>query len=550
MTHLFELLSESARKYQDQIFCQIREGENWRVLTFRQLRDSALALACWLKARGYSKGDKIALLSENRPEWGIAFFGILRLGGVVVPLEKLLKPDELESILAAAKPRLIITSANHLQTVKDLRVKVPILCLDNVDSRVENLCKVIEEGCGDVLLDAEVGSENEPAVIVFTSGTVGKSKGVMLSHRNFLSNVDSFYKIFPSHFFKENFLSILPLNHAYELTGGFLAPLMGGGRITYLQALKPALLLQTLRETKTKIMLAVPAVLEMLQRALLQQISRSTGQLKKFNFALRLSSLIPWLSFRRRLFKEIHSAFGEELLYFVSGGAPLSAGLQDFFEKIGFKVIQGYGLTEAAPVLTVNPLRRPRKNSVGKPVPGVKIKISPGGEILVAGPNVMLGYYENPEATREVMDQEYFSTGDLGYLDHSGYLYISGRVKNLIVSSTGKKILPEEVEEKLKGLSYVKELCVLGCHEGTEEHVTAVVVLDQDKLTAEEVSASEARRKIWEEIKEVNRKMADFKRVEDLILWEGEFPKTTTMKIKRVELEKLIRERGFSRLQK
>jgi long-chain acyl-CoA synthetase len=542
MQNLFELLEKSASRFGEKTALQIRDGLSWRKVSFRQLHDTAQSLAMGLKARGFGKGDALAILSESRPEWGIAFFAILRLGSVAVPVDKLLKKNEIQHVLETSGAKLVFSSGKYLELLKELPLKIPIISFDESPGAL-TLSQEIETGLKSPPLEENKTTRDDVAVMIFTSGTTGNPKGVMLTHGNFLSNVEAFSQIFPPNFFSSNFLSILPLNHCFELTGGFLTPLFGGGTITYQDTLKPNQVLQRMCETSTEIMLTVPAFLEVLYRNVMHHIEESPSIQKKFEFALKLASFFPIQAFRRYLFKDLHALFGGRLRYFVSGGAPLSGELQDAFEKLGFTVIQGYGLTETTPVLTVNPFRATRKNSVGKPIPGVEIKIDEAtGEILAKGPNIMKGYYKNPEATEEVLKDGWFHTGDIGYFDKDGYLYISGRLKNLIVTSAGKKVFPEELEEKLKSLPYVKEVCVLGRKKGLEEEVVAVVIPDEEKLKKDGIPDNEIHTKIWDEIKAANAGIAEYKHIKDLILWKGEFPKTTTLKVKRKELEKLIEE--------
>ncbi len=543
MDHLFEILERSALRFKDATAAQIQDGNGWRRLTYNQLHDSSELLARAFKAKGFGEGASIAILSENRPEWAIGFFSILRAGCVVVPIDKLLKKNEVQNILEKSETRAIVTSKNFLPVLAQIPLNIPVLCFDEGDSNISTLSKGIEEGAKAPALGQIVSKSDDTAVMIFTSGTTGDPKGVMLSHRNFLSDVQSFAKIFHAEFLHSQFLSILPLNHTFELTGGFLAPLLGGGTITYQDSLKPIQILEAMKKTGTEIMLTVPAFLSLLHHQILRQLS--PGQKKKLDTALKLSSFFPFQFFRRWLFKEVHERFGGNLWCLVSGGAPLSGEIQDFFEKLGFVVLQGYGLTETSPVLTVNPLHRPRKNSVGRPIPGVEIKIDAPegekeGEILAKGENVMKGYYKNETATKEVMKDGYFCTGDIGYFDKDEYLHITGRLKNLIVSSSGKKIFPEEIEYKLQNLPYVKEVCVIGRKVASDEDVTAVVIPDRDKLVQDKVPHGEEKTILWEEIKKVNLIMAEYKRVKDLILWDGEFPKTTTMKVKRKELQQML----------
>lgn len=543
MRNLFQLLEQSAEKFGDKIFSQIREGENWRRLSFKELHSQAEALAQALKAHGVKDGDSIALLSENRPEWGIAFFAILRVGGVVVPVDKLLKKEELFGILEDAESKLIIASGTYIPLLSEYPGKVPLLSLDEIDPSQPAISREIEFGRKSPMLGTFHKNREAVAVMIFTSGTTGTPKGVMLTHGNLLSNIEAFSALFPPTFFQSNFLSVLPLNHAYELTGGFLTPLAGGGAITYQASLKPANILETMRETKTRIVLTVPAFMEAIYHAVQREINISPALRKRYKLGRMLSTIFPFCGFRRWLFRELHQAFGGELRYFISGGAPLSGDLQSAFEKLGFTVIQGYGLTETAPVLTINPFHRTKRNSVGRPIPGVELKIdgSPKGEILVKGPNVMQGYYKDSETTQAVMKDGYFKTGDIGTLDSDGFLFISGRVKNIIVSSTGKKISPEELEDRLKTIPYIKEVCVVGRKQDGDERTVALIIPDAERLASANIPIEQTQSVIWESVKKINLTIADYKRVREIVLWNKEFPKTTTMKIKRDELQKELK---------
>lgn len=532
MQSLFEIMEHGAALFGARAACQMRETGRRRAISYKQLRDTSEILARSLSTYGLRKGDVVALLSENRPEWGIAFFALQRLGVIVVPLDKLLKMNELQIQLEQCDAKLIIASRSFIGLLSDMPTKIPLFSLDEEKEAMPTLPLEIEHG----LHAPEIGNpeitQDSPAVMIFTSGTTGDPKVVMLSHGNLISNLESLFKIFPPYFFQSNFLSILPLHHAFELTCGFLAPLSGGGTITYQSSLKPSQILETMRETKTEIMLAVPAVLEALARLIDRQ---------KSAVELSLAGFLPFFA-RRWLFREIHAAFGGRLRYLVSGGAPLSASVQEIFERLGITVIQGYGLTETAPVLTVNPFYRTRRNSVGRVIPGVEVKIAPDGEILARGPNLTAGYYKNRKATQEAIRDGYLSTGDLGYFDENGYLYISGRKKNLIVSSTGKKILPEEIEEKFKENPVIQEICVMGRKTEGKEEVTAVIRPDLERLAAEGIVEDKAQiwNRMWREVRKVNAVLADYKRVKKIFLWEKEFPKTTTMKIKRSDLQREV----------
>jgi long-chain acyl-CoA synthetase len=357
----------------------------------------------------------------------------------------------------------------------------------------------------------------------------------------------------------DQFLSILPVNHLFEITGGFLGPLYYGCTITYCQSLKPTELLKAMQQTGTTVMLVVPLVLKMLHDGIFRRVEGlPPGQRRMFqslfNFSKRLDRLGVPLG--RLVFKSVQRQFGGRLRAFVCGGAPLDPELAYDFSALGLIVLQGYGLTETAPVLTANGLKANRIGSVGKPLPGVEIMIvretpnAPDGEIVARGPNVMRGYYKNPEATAEVLRDGWFHTGDLGYFDRDGFLFISGRKKSLIVTGGGKKVQPEEVEELLSRSPFIKEVCVIGrpaiggLKVGTDE-VYAIIVPNEDQFKAVNKPFDEVtiRRVLVEELSGLGKELADYKRPVGFEVWKEELPKTATRKIKRLEVRNRVLER-------
>lgn len=357
----------------------------------------------------------------------------------------------------------------------------------------------------------------------------------------------------------DQFLSILPVNHLFEITGGFLGPLYYGCTITYCRSLKPTELLKAMQQTGTTVMLVVPLVLKMLHDGIFRRVEglppgRRRMVQNLFSLAKRLDRLGVPLG--RLVFKSVQRQFGGRLRAFVCGGAPLDPELAYDFSALGLTVLQGYGLTETAPVLTANGLKANRIGSVGKPLPGVEITIvretpnAPDGEIVARGPNVMRGYYKNPEATAEVLRDGWFHTGDLGYFDRDGFLFISGRKKNLIVTGGGKKVQPEEVEELLSRSPFIKEICVMGrpatggLKAGTEE-VYAILVPNEEQFKAIHTPFDETtiRRTLMEELSGLGKELADYKRPVDFEVWQEELPKTATRKIKRLEVRTRVLER-------
>ncbi len=355
---------------------------------------------------------------------------------------------------------------------------------------------------------------------------------------------------------QDHFLSILPLNHMLEITGGLFGPLYAGGEITYCDSLKPTTIMELMKETKTSVMLCVPLVLKMFHNGIFKKIADlPQGQKTLFDFLFALSKVLLKLNIRtgKLFFGKIHRQFGGQLRCFVSGGAPLDPLVELDFNALGFSILQGYGLTETSPVITVNNFHERKYGSVGKPLPGIEVKILTNsetggaeGEIITKGPHVMKGYYRNEAKTLEVLRDGWFYTGDIGYFDRDGFLYISGRSKNLIVLGAGKKVFPEEVEEVMGESQCIKEICVLGriatkgMRKGCEE-VYAVVVPNLDNFPFEQRGNKTAvREKISAEITRLGQKLADYKRIIDFEMWEEELPKTSTRKIKRkVLLDKI-----------
>jgi long-chain acyl-CoA synthetase len=347
---------------------------------------------------------------------------------------------------------------------------------------------------------------------------------------------------------EDQFLSILPLNHMLEITGGLIAPLYAGSCVTYCESIKTTTIVSTMKETHTTAIICVPLVLKMIHDGMIKKVDKSPYLKRKFFYLLlAISKFLLKFDIRagKILFRPIHNEFGGRLRGFVSGGAPLNPDIERNFNALGFRVLQGYGLTETAPVISLNTYEHTKIGSVGKPLKGVEIKIIKEnesmneGEIVTRGPHVMKGYYKNPEKTAEVLKNGWFNTGDIGYLDKDGFLYISGRLRNLIVLGSGKKVFPEEVEEVIGQSPYIKEICVLGktatqgVRKGCEEvHAIIVPILDIFNET-DKKDENQIRKTISKEIARLSRSLAEYKRIVDFEINFDELPKTATKKIRR-----------------
>ena len=391
-------------------------------------------------------------------------------------------------------------------------------------------------------------------MLVYTSGTTGVAKGVELTYKNIFYQVRAFSEII-QYSDNDKFLSVLPLNHMLEITGGLIAPLYAGASITYCSSYKPSNMLQLMKDARITGMISVPLVLKMLHDGIMSKTKKlSNASNMYFRNALRVSKTIPGLNtkIKRMLFRTVHQEFGGYFKGFVCGGAPLDIEVEKDFVAMGFKILQGYGLTETAPVISVNTFTHHKFGSVGKPLPGVEVKIdkqekgASSGEILTRGPHVMKGYYRNPKATLEIIKEEWLHTGDIGYFGEDGFLYVSGRKKNMIVLGAGKKVFPEEVEEVLGKSDYIKEICVfgriakIGSRKGYEE-VQAVIVPDIDLLHSQHIiSEEDIKNKISSEVNCLERDLASYKRIKYFTISKTDLPKTVTGKIRRQEVVKLL----------
>ncbi|PIQ89286.1 MAG: hypothetical protein COV72_03855 [Candidatus Omnitrophica bacterium CG11_big_fil_rev_8_21_14_0_20_42_13] len=545
-----EILEAINRRHQGRIALQIKnEDGSFRRLSYEDLGRRAVDVSSTLIKLGIVKDERVAILSESRPEWAVAFFGAISAAAIVVPIDVKLTEKEVQFILNDSRAVCIFVSKKCLGLLDNLKFVLPylkhIILLD--ESERDGIIQL--KG-----LRLKEGEEkNRPVyaqdtvLIVYTSGTTGVAKGVMLSYENLLFQVSALSGVI-CYSNSDRLLSILPLNHMLEMTGGLILPLYSGACITYASTLKASELIGLMKETHTTFMIAVPLVLKMFYDGIMRKAERMDNLKRKSFYALfSFSKAMLKLNIRmgRRLFAALHDEFGGNLKCFVSGGAPLNTDLEVGFNALGFRLLQGYGLTETAPVISVNSYRHNKFGSVGRPLPGVEVKIkkdnpnAQSGEIVTRGPHVMRGYFQNQEKTREILKDGWLHTGDIGYLDRSGFLHISGRARNLIVLGGGKKVFPEEVEEVIGKSPYIKEICVLsrsaerGMRKGTEE-VYAVIVPQLEAFDKSQRGDKEKiKEKISGEILNLGRDLAEYKRISGFELYFDELPKTATKKLRR-----------------
>ncbi len=616
METILSLLQPSFDNYPDKPALKEKVGSRWQSTSYGTLGADSDAVAAGLQTRGLRSGGQAALFAPSSPRWVTAYLGILKAGGVAVPIDKELKAAELRHVLSDCDATFLFTTRELLETVLDVVEELPalkgIVLLDGrggpraaleqataaVGALVEEWHRLVNtldlppeqvatlEGLANKAHRSLVGAvsppessaENDlfssgtrlrqvlekegrlvslralqashppepapllpgdPAVILYTSGTTGRSKGAVLSHGNITSNLRGLPGLFGLDQSIAT-LSFLPINHVFEQVCGILLPLSLGGTVNFAESLKR--LGDNLREVRPTFFLGVPAV----YRLFLDRI-------KKGIEAKPSSRLLYALPLARSLVaSRVRKAFGEQTI-FVSGGAALDPEIAKAFQDLGFRFFQGYGITETSPVISLERPGKTRLGTVGLPLDGVEVRIdTPNeegvGEILVRGPNVMLGYYKNPQSTAEVLKEGWYFTGDLGRIERGGFLSICGRVKNLIVTPNGKNVYPEEVENELLKSPFIAEAMVYGHRiDRTAEEVHAQIYPDQEALDAygreqglHPMRQEDVERLIRREVLRAGEALADYKRVRKFTLREDEFPKTTTRKIKRFAVEAQI----------
>ncbi len=467
----------------------------WRTLSYREFEAKTTALASYMIRIGLKAGGRAAIISENRPEWCEAYLAITVSGGIAVPIDAQLGPDEIRNLLLNCEPDIVFHSSKtfsnvtkHLKDISEsLKGNISLVDFDSAEyeslTRKEPLVSFPETGPDDI------------ASIIYTSGTTGIPKGVMLTHLNFCSDAAALISAgIVSH--KDNVLSVLPIHHTYAFMCTFLVPLFLGASITYPESLKGPDLMSAIREKSVSVLVGVPQLLVMMRNSIyakMEALPLSFLVLK----ILKLSGLLRRIfkiNIGRILFGSVHRAFGPQFRFFASGGARLEPSVMKDLEALGFTVLEGYGLTETSPVVTFNPLSQRKPGSAGKPLPSVEIRISnPSesgeGEIEIKGPMVMKGYYRNPSATADVLRDDWFLSGDIGWIDPNGFLFITGRSKEVIVLSSGKNIYPEDVEKLYLRSPHIKEICIVGAGEkDMAETLHAIIVPDLEYAKKELIS--------------------------------------------------------------
>jgi long-chain acyl-CoA synthetase len=515
--NLGEFLGSSADVHRDRVAFEIQRGLRRDRLTFREAHDRGLRLAAYFRDRGLRKGDRVALFAPNMPETVTAFYGCWLAGLVVVPIDVRMAEVKIRDVLALTEPRRALVSKTTASGFPAGGVPADVL---------EGLADRLPRPPGTE--SADIGPD-DPAEIVLTSGTTGSPQGVVLTHGNLLFDMAALRRVFPMSR-RIRALSLLPLSHAYEQMIELLVAFAGGMRFYYPARYDLSSILRAFRMHRITAVSLVPQVMAVMMRGIRRR-AEDAGRGAVFERALEIADRLP-RPLRRRLFSDIHRAFGGKLSFFIVGGAPLDPGLRRDWERLGVLVYEGYGTTELTMTLSVNTPRASRAGSVGRVIPGVDVRIDETGEILVRGPIVSPGYFGNPDKTAAAYRDGWFHTGDIGYFDEGGYLFLRGRTAFRIVRPNGTKVHPEAVESVLKAVPGVRDACVIGRRGPAGEVVHAVL-------------AGLPAARIAEIVGEANRALDEDERIDEASLWPGEdFPRTPTLKIDRARVRNEVEGHG------
>lgn len=551
---LKDMICQSANLFKNRPAFKVKNAnKEYDIITYEKFLSDINSLGTKLLDMGL-KGKKIAIISENRYEWCVAYLATVCGTGIAVPLDRALPENEIENLLKRSNAECVIFSQKYEKIMKKFQksnstLKHFIVMNDEKSTNFSYLYNLISAGekllkkGNKKFIDAKIDNTSV-AVIIFTSGTTNASKAVMLSHNNICSNIvstSSIVKVKPN----DIALSFLPLHHTYECTLGFLTILYNGASIVHCDGLR--YIAQNLNESHASIMVCVPLLFENIHKKIYEQ-AKKTGKLKTLEKAIKINNTLKkvGIDLSRLLFKSVHKNLGGKVRLFICGAAAIDTQIAKDFNDLGIKLLQGYGLTETSPLLTGNNDKDIDVTSTGKPIPNVEIDIinkdeNGVGEIIAKGPNIMLGYYNDKEATKEVLIDGWFHTGDLGYINQFGNLTISGRKKNVIVLKNGKNVFPEELEGLLNKEEFIKEALVWGDEqENGDVTVSAKIVPNMETIKTKlgNLTDSQLNEKFKEIIKNINHKLSSYKAIKKFEISFDEFVKTTTQKVKRFEVLK------------
>ena len=563
MTHyktVKEFFMQSVEKYPNED-CILEKPDHktpYKITTYKEFKEDVFGLGTALINVLNLKDKKVIIIGETQYGWYASYMAMLCGVGIAVPTDRELPTNELENIVRRSKASAIIYSPKKEEDIQKIKERVPEVeyfiemksdkKLEEKDVGLQyliDLGKAIIKSGDNSFEKIEIDPE-EFKILFFTSGTTSNSKGVMLNNRNLAENINAvsaYVKLYPI----DMLFSVLPLHHCYESTIGFLLPIATGASVAVCEGLR--YIVPNLQEAKPTAILTVPLLVESLYKKINEKIVKSKKD-KIVNTMISVTNALKGagIDIKKKVFKEIYDNLGGNLRIIVSAAAPIDKKVGNWLEDIGITFLQGYGLTETAPISALTPEYKPCVGSAGKAIVQADIKVKDPnengeGELLIKTPTLMMGYYEDEEETKKVIDEDgYFNSGDIGYIDEDGYIFITGRSKNVIVTQNGKNIYPEEIEMLLDKIDEIKESMVYGKKpeadsrkEEKELIITARVIPDYEKIEElhGKLSEKEIYDVIWKNVKEVNKKLTSYKAIKSLEIKEGEFEKTSTMKIKR-----------------
>jgi long-chain acyl-CoA synthetase len=548
-----ELFLKSAAEFKDKTAFNYFD-RTWKTITYDDLLRNVKGIASWLILNSIKKGDRIAIVSENGPGWGTTYLAISLSGAIAVPIDVQLGPDEIRNLLADSEAKVLFHSAKP-----EGNVRQAVSAIVYGRSLSVTLISFDSPEFGDIKITPETTpypqiSEEDVASIIYTSGTTGKPKGVMLTHKNFCSDA---YALIEAGILSndDSVISVLPLHHTYPFLGNCLLPVFLGIPVTFPQSIKGPDLMAAMREHGVTMLVSVPQLLELIRNGIFNKMKLLPGPVSGILF--RLLKLCGRL--RRRydinlgkiIFKSVHRALGPKFRFSACGGAKLDPEVMQDLEALGLTILEGYGLTETSPVVAFNPIEKRKPGSVGKPLPSAEITIintekhaeldiMKEGEITIKGPMVMKGYYKNHQATAEVLKDGWFYSGDLGYIDNDGYVFITGRLKEVIVLGSGKNIYPDDVEKQYLGIPLIKEICVTGVEDkGVVDSLHAIIVPDFEYAKKTQIANLQETLK-WE-INAVSLRMPQYMRIRGYTLSSDPLPRTPLGKLRRFMVKDLLK---------
>lgn len=533
------------------------KGGPYRPIKYKEMLREVNALGTAMIDMGL-KDKRISVIGENCARWAMSYLAVICGTGIVVPLDKELDRENIVDLVNDADVEAVITTGKYENEIKEIVAsgKTGIKTIINMNAASDedgsySWLKLVQKGQelidgGDRrFLDAQI-IRDDMSILIYTSGTTGASKGVMLSHGNLVEDLMASPTVLKVNDW-DVFFSVLPLHHTYECTSGFLMPMYKGAAIAYCEGLK--YLLKNMQEANPTMFNGVPAIFEMIYKRVWKTAEKS-GKADSLRKAISVNNKLKkvHIDLSKKLFKDILPLFGSRMRLFITGGAAINPEVLNFFKSIGINALQGYGLTECAPMGALNPDIRPKAASCGRKFPGFEVAVHEpdedgNGELWLRGGNVMLGYYKNPEATAESITDGWFHSGDIGYIDDEGYIFITGRKKNVIITKNGKNVFPEELEYYLSNIPVIKASMVFS--EETDDHedvlVVASVRLDDEEVKEKygdhEPTKSELYQDLWADIDEINQKQPFFKRIKRLYIRDTDFEMNTSQKIIRYSKE-------------